>query len=191
MSALDRNWTLELQVTKQAFCNCFYQVVSPDAKAVVFQNTGLGNSPEKDIFGTLRNDTFDIWKRKEIFDLNATGLILDGKIIDRENSITLELRILNNLTYNYVRLSIIAAILTPVSFLVLTRILSFFHLDLEAQLTIYTWITLPILFILCFFLQVRSIQKYLDKLKELYTQVLKKIEEKANETAPVKRTGAE
>ena len=89
MSKFDRIWILELQTDKEKFCNAFYDVVNKDINKMALRNVSFGSSIDKDFFGTLRNETFTIWKRKGILDLNSTGLTLDGKMIANKNYLTL------------------------------------------------------------------------------------------------------
>ena len=180
MFKFDRTWTLQLQTNKEKFCDAFYEVVNKDNNKIILQNTGLGNLIGKDFFGTLRSETFTIWKRKGIFDLSSTGLNLDGKIIPEKNYLKLELRILNNFVFNYVKLFIIAIILTAITFFLVTRLISFIVPISDKLFATYSFITIPILFIIIFYSQLKIIDIYLDRLKNLYDRVLEKIEEQAN-----------
>ena len=176
MSKFDRNWTLQLQTDKEKFCAAFYEVVNKETGKLVLQNIGSGNAVGRDFFGILRNETFTIWKRKGLFDLNSTGLVLDGKMVAGRNYLTLELRILNNFVFNYIRTFIITIPLTAVIFLLLTRSISLIKPIPGNIFTMYSFITITILFMLVFWLQLKITDKYLDKLSSSYNEVLKKIE---------------
>jgi hypothetical protein len=175
MSRFDRNWTLQLQTDKENFCAAFYKVVSKETGKLVLRNIDLGNTVGRDFFGILRNETFTIWKRKGLFDLNSTGLFLDGKMVEGKNYLVLELRILNNLAFNYIRIFIISIPLTAVIFLLLTRSVSLIKPIPGNIFTMYSFITITILFMLVYWLQLKDIYKYLDKLSSSYNGVLKKI----------------
>lgn len=180
MSKFDRNWVLELETDKEKFCDAFFDVINKDSNKMIIENIGIGNSIDSDFFGTLRDETFTIWKRKGIFDLNSNGVILDRKMIADNKYLKLELRILNNFAFNYVRLFISAIPFTGIILFLFTRLISLFKPIPGNLFNLYLFITIPVLFVAVFYLQIKIIDKYLDRLCALYNSVLKKIEERAN-----------
>ena len=69
---------------------------------------------------------------------------------------------------------------TLIIFFLLTRLISLINPISDTFFTIYSFTTITVLFILIFYLQLKVIDKYLDRLKELYNGIFERIEQQAN-----------
>src|ERR1700750_302081 len=100
MSRFSRQWTIELNISVQQFRHSFHQVVHTDEAWVLAKPFGLANKQNKDFFGSIQELTFRIWKRRGVLDFKGVPELY-GKIIDKDNLIQLELRMVNNFQFNY------------------------------------------------------------------------------------------
>jgi len=180
MFNFNRSWTLQFQTNKEKFSKAFYDVVTKDNKFVL-QIISSASNIDKDFFGTIGSDTFTIWKRKGIFDPKPNSFTLNGQIITNANSLTLNLELSNKYPFNYIiRRFVVNIIITAIFFLLLTRMLWAFHLLSGKMTSIYLFVSIPPLFVLGYFLQIKIIEIYLAWLINLYNEVLRRIEQQSN-----------
>lgn len=178
MSKFSRYWSMQLQLDKQSFIDAFYQVVVKNDRLVLVR----GWRPQKigeDFFGIVYKESFHIFKRKGLFEPPSPDL--DGKMIDRQDGLILELRLLNNFRNTYLGL-ILRAI--PCAFICWIAILQLFLLiwPKSGGFSItFVSIAISLLFIIIIWVQLKIIHNHLDRLKNLYSNVLKEIEKQAHQ----------
>jgi hypothetical protein len=124
MSRFTRQWTIDLNISRQDFREAFHQIVRKDDAWVLEKPFVLANNYYKDFFGAIQQQSFRIWKRPGLLDFKGVPELY-GKIIDNGSSIQLELRMINNFRFNYfsmIFLDIIAGFFLFLLFNGITRI---------------------------------------------------------------------
>jgi hypothetical protein len=179
MSRFNRQWTIELNISVQQFRHTFHRVVQSDERWVLAKPFVLANKQYKDFFGAIQQLTFRIWKRRGVLDFKGVPELY-GKIIDKDNSIQLELRIMNNFLFNYFSIIISDLVIAFFLFLVFNGITGIGARLTGVAATAYIIIAGLTMSFVAHYIQLKLVDKYLDNLKDLYTRVLLTTESAAN-----------